>query len=126
MKHTLPGASILKIGLKDYDPGLTDDFIGETEIDIERRFFDDRWSNLPHYPIETRFLRKKESKTATGKIRLWIEVFEESAARKRQEDFEKGYSRGTQASKVDYTNMVIGFIISRTRFQRSKILTITS
>lgn len=61
--------------MMDYDPLLSDDIIGETSIDLERRYFDEKWINLPEYPIETRELRKAGSCNSTGSIRLWVEIF---------------------------------------------------
>ena len=64
------------IKLMDHESLLADKCIGITEIDIERRYFDDRWLSIKDYPIETRSLIKGESSQATGSIRLWIEIFD--------------------------------------------------
>lgn len=53
-KICLPGESNLKISLWDYDELSTDDFLCETNIDLEDRFFSKRWRKLVHPPIETR------------------------------------------------------------------------
>lgn len=71
----MPGFSQLKISLMDYDPLGRNDLIGSTTIDLERRYFDEKWVTIPEYPIETRQLRMGESELATGSIRLWLEVF---------------------------------------------------
>ena len=49
----LPGASDLKIKFWDEDIIKKDDLIGETIIDIERRFFDQKWRSFEHLPAET-------------------------------------------------------------------------
>lgn len=45
--HTeLPGAGQLEIEVMDYDAFGSDDLIGKTVIDLEDRWFDDRWKAL--------------------------------------------------------------------------------
>lgn len=66
--------------LWDKDPIIGDDFIGETEIDMESRYFDEKWMCTEHYPIETRKVYLPESKQATGSVRLWTEIQLESTA----------------------------------------------
>ena len=65
---------MLKVQLWDYDPIGSDDFLGETEIDVESRYFDEKWMCTENYPIETRNLLKPETSRAVGSIRLWVEV----------------------------------------------------
>ena len=43
---TMPGASLLKVQLWDYDELFSDELIGETIIDLEDRFFSPRWQTL--------------------------------------------------------------------------------
>lgn len=64
---------------------LRDDYIGETEIDIETRYFDEKWQTIPHYPIETRSLYKDQSSVPTGRIRLWIEIFDPEEVKIREQ-----------------------------------------
>lgn len=64
---------------------LRDDYIGETEIDIETRYFDEKWQAIPHYPIETRSLYKDQSSVPTGRIRLWIEIFDPEEVKIREQ-----------------------------------------
>jgi hypothetical protein len=71
----------------DYDLLLSDDLIGETTIDLERRYFDDKWASMPEYPIETRTLRKPGADAATGFIRLWVEVFDPAHERANPTDY---------------------------------------
>lgn len=70
LNTTLPGDSILKIQLMDYDEILSDDKIGSTKIDLEDRFFSNKWNNLPHKPVETRPLYVKSSRRPQGYVRL--------------------------------------------------------
>lgn len=80
----LPGPS-LKIVVKDFDDiweGGVDDVIGETEIDLEDRYFSNAWRSLgPHpdgydmkFPIEQRDLMG-ESGVTQGAIECWVEIF---------------------------------------------------
>lgn len=52
-EHSFPGASDLKIKFYDSDYIKSDDMIGIASIDLERRFFDPKWRQLEHVPIET-------------------------------------------------------------------------
>ena len=60
--------------MHDYDDIGKDDFIGETEIDVESRYFDEKWMSSENYPIEKRALKRPECEVATGSIRMWVEV----------------------------------------------------
>jgi len=74
LKHTLPGPAILKVQLYDKDPLIGDDLIGVTEIDIEARYFDEKFMALENYPIEKREIKKPETDIPTGAIRMWTEI----------------------------------------------------
>lgn len=69
---------MLKIQVWDHDDLFADDKIGTTTIDLEDRFFSNKWKRLPHKPIETRKLYIKTSRRPQGYIRLWVEIFENS------------------------------------------------
>jgi len=71
---SLPGASKLKIQVYDYDRFDADDLIGETEIDVEDRWYSSKWRNLKYIPVETRNLYHPSSSMAQGKVRLWVEI----------------------------------------------------
>ena len=58
----------------DYDDLIGDDLIGEVEIDIESRYFDEKFMSTEHYPVEKLLLRSPESKVPTGAIRMWVEI----------------------------------------------------
>ena len=70
----LPGASILKVQLFDFDDFKGDDFLGETQIDVESRYYDEKWNSNEYFPIETRQLFMPESGAPAGSIRLWVEI----------------------------------------------------
>ena len=70
----LPGASHLNIQLWDHEDYLKDQFIGETNIDLEDRFFSRKWRSLKDYPIETRKLHHPSSGLPQGLLRMWLEV----------------------------------------------------
>ncbi len=76
MVTVLPGDGRLKIEVWDYDPLFSDELIGSTTIDIEDRFFDNKWKNLKHKPIEVRNLIHPDLKGNQGWISMWVEVFE--------------------------------------------------
>lgn len=77
-EHVLPGASDVKVKFYDYDPIKSDEFIGETIIDIERRFFDARWRSFKDHPIETRQIYHPSSSMAVGSSRMFIEIYEKN------------------------------------------------
>ena len=70
----LPGAGNLEIQLWDQENFLSDQLIGQTEIDLENRFYSTKWRSLSEYPIETRSLYHPSSKLEQGSIRLWVEI----------------------------------------------------
>ena len=73
---TLPGKSILKIQMWDYNSFATDSKIGTTRIDLEDRFFNEAWMKINKKPVETRPLLIKTVKRPQGHVRLWVEIFE--------------------------------------------------
>ena len=77
-EHKLPGPSDIKIKFYDYDPIKFDEFIGETVIDVERRFFDQRWRGFKHHPIETRGIFHPSSSIDVGTVRLFVEVWDKN------------------------------------------------
>lgn len=70
----LPGDSILKLELWDYDEILPDSKIGSTKIDLEDRYFSYKWNKLENKPIETRTLYIKSSRVPQGYVRMWLEI----------------------------------------------------
>ena len=71
---TLPGACRLKIQLWDQDDFVSDDKIGETVIDLEDRYFSNKWRRIIEKPIERRQLMHKSTKLSQGSILLWLEM----------------------------------------------------
>eukprot|EP01138_Halocafeteria_seosinensis_P001972 gb/GECG01002020.1/.p1 GENE.gb/GECG01002020.1/~~gb/GECG01002020.1/.p1 ORF type:complete len:1966 (+),score=293.18 gb/GECG01002020.1/:1-5898(+) len=84
----LPGESRLTLGFYDYDL-LRDQLIGETNIDLEDRWFDENWKSMGEHeevwgsekdrrlrpkPVETRFLWHPTSKMSQGSVRLWVDI----------------------------------------------------
>ena len=78
----LPGSSKLRIQVIDYDNLFSDDLIGETSIDIEDRYFDNRWQDLKNKPIEVRQLYHPDYEVSQGEVSLWIEMFEQNEENK--------------------------------------------
>lgn len=65
---------ILNIKVYDYDY-IGKDLIGETNINLDDRYYSPFWRALPEKPIEERSLYFEESETEQGKIRLWVDIF---------------------------------------------------
>ena len=74
LETTLPGASLLKIELWDHDEVFSDELIGRTIIDLEDRFFSNKWQRIPNKPIETRTLWHKSTKLEQGTVRCWVDI----------------------------------------------------
>ena len=74
LETDLPGESLLKIQFFDHDDIFSDQKIGQTVIDLEDRFFCNKWLSLKEKPIETRPLLNKITKVPQGGVRLWLEV----------------------------------------------------
>ena len=73
----LPGSSKLRIQVMDYDSLFSDELIGETSIDIEDRYFDNRWQALQSKPIEVRQLYHPDFERSQGEVLMWIEMFDQ-------------------------------------------------
>ena len=78
----LPGSSKLRIQVMDYDSLFSDDLIGETSIDIEDRYFDNRWQALRSKPIEVRQLYHPDYENSQGEVLMWIEMFDQNQENK--------------------------------------------
>lgn len=91
LKTTFPGDSHLKIEVWDKDLIKTDELIGATKIDIENRFYDQKYRELEHIPIETRKLYHPTTKQERGTIKLWVEIFQavENDSKKKSEECQK-------------------------------------
>lgn len=75
VRTTFPGCSALKIQIMDKDPIKPDDLVGETLIDIENRYYDQRYREISNQPVETRGLFHPRSRQEKGNIRLWVEMY---------------------------------------------------
>ena len=80
----LPGSSKLRIQVMDYDSLFSDDLIGETSIDIEDRYFDNRWQALVNKPIEVREIKHPDYEMSQGEVMMWLEMFDEDEANKME------------------------------------------
>jgi hypothetical protein len=55
--------------------------IGYTKIDLEDRYFDSKWRDLAEKPIEVRPLKHPDFEQETGRVSLWVEMFERNDGR---------------------------------------------
>ena len=96
----LPGAGQLVIKVMDYDTFGTDDMIGRTVIDLEDRWFDDRWQKLGSdtktdatpaepggmvrwaaKPLELREIHQPPNTSlAHGRLETWVDILLPSEA----------------------------------------------
>ena len=84
LKIELPGSAKLRIQVMDYDSVFSDELIGETSIDIEDRYFDNRWQSLINKPIEVRQLYHPDYERTQGEILLWLEMFSQNDENKME------------------------------------------
>jgi len=68
----------------DYNDLFGDDFIGETHIDLEDRFFSPEWQSIKEKPIEYRDLYHPSSSISQGTVKLWLEIIPTSLGMKDQ------------------------------------------
>jgi len=90
--HTRPGPSQLEIEAWDRDAISADDFIGKTIIDLEDRWFDQRWQALgkafasPTFlaprPVEHRPLYIPIRATTQGVLSMWVDIMDAGTAKK--------------------------------------------
>ena len=80
----LPGSSKLRLQVMDYDSLFSDDLIGETSIDIEDRYFDNRWQALENKPIEVRQIYHPDYEQSQGEVLMWIEMFDQNEENKNK------------------------------------------
>lgn len=73
--HSFPGPSELKIQFYDHDTLKYDELIGETIIDVERRYFDKKWRKLENHPIEKRPLLIPSRTRPQGSMRCFLDIF---------------------------------------------------
>lgn len=73
-QSVFPGCSSLQIQMWDYDSIFGDDFIGETVVDLEDRFFSPEWQSIKNKPVELRQLYHKSTKVSQGVIKCWVEI----------------------------------------------------
>jgi len=81
---SLPGTSQLKIDVWDRDL-VFDERIGETVIDLEDRWFNQKWQGLAgrgKMPIETRALWSPLATSAQGFVTCWLDIYDNATARK--------------------------------------------
>jgi hypothetical protein len=87
---TLPGPSMLKIQVKEWNKLYpVHEVIGQTEIDVEDRWFHKDWQELGTIessasklkPIERRSLYKDATSIVQGLLDLWLEIRPEAEAR---------------------------------------------
>ena len=69
-----PGCPLLKVQLWDYDLLFGDDFIGETVIDLEDRYFSSDFRSMLNKPIEHRKLNHPSTAMSQGTCVLWTEI----------------------------------------------------
>jgi len=83
----LPGAPLLKIGLRDQQ-SFSSSILGETTVDLEDRWFSPEWKRIGAEkasegvllkPVETRSLWIPTSQSVQGTVQMWVDIIPESA-----------------------------------------------
>lgn len=58
---------------------FSDELIGATTIDIEDRFYDSNWKDIPHKPIEARKLYHPDLSNVQGSVIMWLELLDQKS-----------------------------------------------
>ena len=74
MEHEFPGASTLTILFKEADD-IFDDYIGQVTVDLEERFYNEKYRQLVDVPIETRDIIDENTDMVVGTVRMWVDIF---------------------------------------------------
>lgn len=74
---TLPGSPNLEVAVWEKDK-LSSELLGKTEIDLETRFFSEKWKHFNVKPIEMRALTKPLTKGYFGRLVMWVDIVPES------------------------------------------------
>ena len=89
-KPTFPGASLLKLKVMSVSESLLDtdgdEFIGETSIDLEDRWYSDLWQKryLEFPAVEKRSLRTYPEGGSQGQLEVMVEIMLQMDAARRQ------------------------------------------
>jgi len=70
----VPGDSMLKVDVWDYDRFGSNDLIGSTAIDLESRWFSKDWRAIAVKPLESRDLKIGSSTQTQGQLKLWVDM----------------------------------------------------
>jgi hypothetical protein len=60
----------------DYDDFFGDDFIGKTTLDLDDRYFSDKWRSMDDKPIEYRNLYHETRTISSGVIKMFVTINE--------------------------------------------------
>ena len=71
-----PGAYPLEIWVYDYDTFFGNDLIGNTQVDLDDRFFSMEWQSVQNKPIEYREIYHRDFEKGQGTLKLWVDIFE--------------------------------------------------
>jgi hypothetical protein len=69
-----PGCPMLNLAVYDFDDLFGDDLIGDSNIDLEDRFFSPEWNAIKDKPVEYRQIYHSSSSISQGVVKCWIEI----------------------------------------------------
>ena len=84
-----PGCPLLKVQFWDADLIFGDDFIGETVIDLEDRYFSSDFKSFQYKPIEHRKLTHPSTEMSQGTVVMWAEINEQFGEEVKAYDISK-------------------------------------
>lgn len=85
IEHEFPGASTLTITLMEQDE-FFDDYIGEVKVDLEERFYNEKYRTLTDVPIETHHVINKNTDLTVGKLRFWVDIFRNTSSKNKTQN----------------------------------------
>ena len=75
--YTFPSNSDLVIEVWDQDT-IMDEYMGEIQIDLESRFYNEKFRQQVNLPIEKQTIINKKTNEKVGELKMWVDIFKKN------------------------------------------------